>query len=102
MAPQSEFGRIQLQGALLWSLPRSREAEQQETTPVHRIVPRNVLHESVTGSKRWTAGETLGPQTLWDWHHDAQGKRVAHVSLAATAVLQHGPHAEKTRIAHPR
>ncbi len=44
---------------------------------------------------RRARGETIGPETQWDWHADAAGQRVAYVSLDATGVLQQGPHAEK-------
>ena len=62
-----------------------------------------VTTERVGGevAERRAAGETLGPQTPWDWHRDAKGKRVAYVSLDATAVLQQGPHAEKSESRMP-
>jgi hypothetical protein len=40
-------------------------------------------------------GETFGPDRVWDWHRDAQGRTVAYVALDATAVPQQGPHHEK-------
>jgi hypothetical protein len=50
---------------------------------------------------RRAAGETLGPATPWNWHRDANGKRVAYTSLDATAVLQQGLHAEKAESRMP-
>lgn len=50
---------------------------------------------------RRAAGETLGPATPFDWHRDANGRRVAYVSLDATAVLQQGLHAEKAESRMP-
>jgi hypothetical protein len=44
---------------------------------------------------RRAAGESFGPDRVWDWHRDAQGRRVGYVSLDATAVPQQGPHAER-------
>jgi hypothetical protein len=40
-------------------------------------------------------GETIGPETPWNWHPDAQGDRVAYVSLDATGVPQQGEHKQK-------
>jgi hypothetical protein len=40
-------------------------------------------------------GETIGPETPWNWHPDAQGEQVAYLSLDATGVAQQGPHQEK-------
>ena len=52
-------------------------------------------------TQRRAAGETLGPATPWDWQRDARGRKVAYVSLDATAVLQQGPHAEKAESRMP-
>lgn len=41
------------------------------------------------------AGETVGPEFSWDWQCDAQGGRVAYVSLDATGVPQQGPDRKK-------
>jgi hypothetical protein len=46
-------------------------------------------------AERREAGETLGPETPWEWHRDAQGSAVAYVSADATGLLQQGPHAEQ-------
>lgn len=40
-------------------------------------------------------GETIGPETPWNWHTDAHGKTVAYIGLDATGVRQQGLHAEK-------
>jgi len=43
------------------------------------------------------AGVTFGPRVVWQWRQDAQGRRVAYVSLDATGTRQQGPggrHAE--------
>jgi hypothetical protein len=40
-------------------------------------------------------GETIGPKTPWNWHPDANGEKVAYVSLDATGVPQQGEHKEK-------
>jgi hypothetical protein len=40
-------------------------------------------------------GETIGPETPWNWHVDANGEKVAYVSLDATGVPQQGEHQEK-------
>lgn len=40
-------------------------------------------------------GETIGPETPWNWHPDAHGKKVAYLSLDATGVPQQGAHKEK-------
>lgn len=41
------------------------------------------------------AGETIEPKKPWEWHQDAQGKRVAYASLDATGVPQQGENHEK-------
>ena len=46
-------------------------------------------------AERRAAGESFGPERVWDWHRDAQEKTVGYVSLDATSVPQQGPHAEK-------
>lgn len=46
-------------------------------------------------AERRSAGETIGPETPWDWHVEAEGRHVAYASLDATVVHQQGPHAEK-------
>lgn len=46
-------------------------------------------------AERRQAGETIGPESKWDWHADATGETVAYVSADATGLLQQGPHAEK-------
>jgi hypothetical protein len=48
---------------------------------------------------RRAQGKTIGPETAWTWHVDAEGRRTAYVSLDAVSVLQQGMHAEK---AEPR
>jgi hypothetical protein len=40
-------------------------------------------------------GETIGPETPWNWHADANGDKVAYLSLDATGVAQQGEHQEK-------
>jgi hypothetical protein len=40
-------------------------------------------------------GETIGPETPWDWHSDAHGQSVGYLSLDATSVAQQGEHREK-------
>jgi hypothetical protein len=42
------------------------------------------------------AGQTFGPPLAWDWHKDADGKRVGYVSVDATGVGQQGPGGKKT------
>jgi hypothetical protein len=44
---------------------------------------------------RRAAGETFGPEQVWDWHRDASGHTVAYVGADATGVRQQGPHGEK-------
>lgn len=44
---------------------------------------------------RRAAGETIGPESPWDWNRDASGHTVAYVSGDATGVRQQGPHGEK-------
>lgn len=46
-------------------------------------------------AERRAAGETFGPDRVWHWNRDAQGRTVGYVSLDATAVPQQGPHAER-------
>ena len=46
-------------------------------------------------AKHKAAGETILPKKPWDWHKDANGKRVAYASLDATGVAQQGPQHEK-------
>lgn len=36
------------------------------------------------------AGQTFGPKTVWPWHKDYQGQRVAYVEMDATGVRQQG------------
>jgi hypothetical protein len=36
-------------------------------------------------------GVTFGPRTPWDWQRDAQGRRVAYVTVDATGTRQQGP-----------
>jgi hypothetical protein len=36
------------------------------------------------------AGQTFGPQTVWPWHKDYQGQRIAYVEMDATGVRQQG------------
>jgi hypothetical protein len=40
-------------------------------------------------------GETIGPETPWNWHKDANGDKVGYLSLDATGVAQQGEHQEK-------
>jgi hypothetical protein len=44
---------------------------------------------------RRAEGETIGPETPWNWHPDANGEKVAYVSLDATGVPQQGQRKEK-------
>jgi len=37
------------------------------------------------------AGVRFGPTRAWDWHRDAQGRRVAYVTVDATGTRQQGP-----------
>lgn len=37
------------------------------------------------------AGRTFGPKTVWPWHKDYEGRRVAYVEMDATGVRQQGP-----------
>lgn len=46
-------------------------------------------------AERRAAGQTFGPDEVWDWNRDAAGESVAYVGLDATGVRQQGPHAEK-------
>ena len=39
-------------------------------------------------------GETFGPDEVWTWPPDANGKTTAYVGLDAISVRQQGPHAE--------
>jgi hypothetical protein len=41
------------------------------------------------------AGRTFGNTEPWDWHHDAEGKTIAYVSVDATGVGQQGPQGAK-------
>jgi hypothetical protein len=43
----------------------------------------------------WEQGHTLGPARDWDWNRDANGHRVAYVSVDATGVGQQGPKGAK-------
>jgi hypothetical protein len=36
------------------------------------------------------AGKTFGPKTVWPWHKDYEGRRVAYVEMDATGVRQQG------------
>jgi hypothetical protein len=55
--------------------------------------------EDIAG--RRAAGETIGPESSWKWNADAEGRRVAYVSLDATGVPQQGPHGEKAEAKMP-
>jgi hypothetical protein len=46
-------------------------------------------------AERRAAGEVFGGEPPWKWQLDAQGQRVAYVSVDATGVLQQGPGAQK-------
>ncbi|MCA9069272.1 MAG: ISKra4 family transposase, partial [Planctomycetaceae bacterium] len=46
-------------------------------------------------------GGTIGPETPWDWHEEAQGARVADLSLDATGVPQQGVKKEKQECKMP-
>ena len=46
-------------------------------------------------AKRKAVGETIEPKKPWNWHRDANGNRVAYISLDATGVLQQGPDHKK-------
>lgn len=46
-------------------------------------------------AQRRAEGGTIGPETSWPWHRDAQGRTVAYTGLDATGVRQQGPHGEK-------
>lgn len=41
------------------------------------------------------AKKTIGPDTKWDWNHDAKGRTVACVSVDATGVRQQGKNGAK-------
>jgi hypothetical protein len=43
----------------------------------------------------WEQGQTLGPARDWDWNRDANGHRVAYLSVDATGVGQQGPKGAK-------
>ena len=43
----------------------------------------------------WEQGKTLGPARDWDWNRDANGHRVAYLSVDATGVGQQGPKGAK-------
>jgi hypothetical protein len=43
----------------------------------------------------WEQGQTLGPARDWDWNRDADGHRVAYLSVDATGVGQQGPKGAK-------
>jgi hypothetical protein len=43
----------------------------------------------------WGRGHTLGPARDWDWSRDANGRRVAYLSVDATGVGQQGPRGAK-------
>jgi hypothetical protein len=43
----------------------------------------------------WKRGQTIGPASDWDWNRDANGQRVAYVSVDATGVGQQGPRGAK-------
>lgn len=45
-------------------------------------------------AQRRAEGETLGPDAIWAWPLDANGKTTAYVGLDAISVRQQGPHAE--------
>jgi hypothetical protein len=45
-------------------------------------------------SQRRAEGETCGPDEVWTWPLDANGKATAYVGLDAISVRQQGPHAE--------
>ncbi len=45
-------------------------------------------------AQRRSLGETFGPDELWSWPTDRQGKTTACVSVDLTGVRQQGPHAE--------
>lgn len=46
-------------------------------------------------AERRAAGETFADDEIWDWYHDATGRKVAYVELDATGVPQQGKHGEK-------
>lgn len=52
-------------------------------------------------ARRRAAGEVFGSQAGWNWNTDNTGRRVAYVSLDATAVLQQGFHAEQAEARMP-
>lgn len=58
-------------------------------------VQRTTEAEGSHVAERRAAGETFGPETPWDWHHDASGRAVAYTGVDGTGVRQQGPHAEK-------
>ena len=41
--------------------------------------------------ERLVRGDTFGPATIWPWHHDADGKACAYLSIDATGVGIQGP-----------
>ena len=40
-------------------------------------------------------GRVFGPAVVWDWHRDAQGRRVAYFTIDATGTRQQGPGGSK-------
>jgi hypothetical protein len=40
-------------------------------------------------------GKVFGPAASWDWHQDAQGRRVAYFTIDATGTRQQGPGGSK-------
>lgn len=64
-------------------------------------VSKSTLHRTTEAAGEKLAqmraeGQTIPPKKPWDWHKDAQGRRVAYSSLDATGVPQQGPKHEKT------
>jgi hypothetical protein len=64
------------------------------------VVSKSTVHRTAEAvgdklAKHKAQGGAILPKKPWNWHKDANGQRVAYVSLDATGVLQQGPDHKK-------
>lgn len=85
-------------GGILNSFGKAAERVLVKMTGLHlseSTVERTTEAAGERLGERLQQGQVFGPNVTWDWHHDAEGKSCAYVSVDATGILMQGPDGAK-------